>query len=187
MYPNNRKKILDILNQNNFDYPICIDDNDSLNILNHFPQEMSFQTFLLNQDNEVLAIGNPVLNPKIKRLYCDIVSNKKSFVNNSSIPITKIAISEQLIYMGNFPWKEKQEKDLIIRNTGQAPFVIDEILTSCGCINIDYNKKTILPNDSICVKVIYQAEHPEHFNKTITIYCNAENAPVKLKVSGDAK
>ena len=39
-----------------FNNPVCIDKQDSLNILNHFLQRMDFQTFLLNENNKVVAV-----------------------------------------------------------------------------------------------------------------------------------
>ncbi|WP_310591258.1 DUF1573 domain-containing protein [Bacteroides stercoris] len=33
----------------------------------------------------------------------------------------------------------------------------------------------------------YKAEHPEHFNKTITVYCNIESSPLVLKIMRDAE
>ena len=35
--------------------------------------------------------------------------------------------------------------------------------------------------------VSYKADHPEHFNKTITVYCNAESSPILLRIAGDAE
>jgi hypothetical protein len=52
-----------------FDYPVYIDEKDELNRLNRFPPEEAFHTFLLDKDNKVIAIGNPVLNPDIEELY----------------------------------------------------------------------------------------------------------------------
>lgn len=36
----------------------------------------------------------------------------------------------------------------------------------------------------ICVK--YQAEHPAHFDRTITVYYNAESSPIVLRITGTA-
>jgi len=58
-----------LLNEARFDHPICIDTNDQLNKLNKFPSDITFQTFLLDTDNKVKIIGNPVLNPAVKKLY----------------------------------------------------------------------------------------------------------------------
>ena len=187
LHPKKRNEVVVILNRNHFDYPVCIDENDSLNLLNHFPQDMSFQTFLLDKDNKVIAIGNPVLNPKIKDLYFNILLDKSGLGKEKQVPITKITISEQMIDMGNFSWKVNQEKEVTIKNVGQSPLVIDEVLASCGCLAIEYDKKPVLPKDSTCIRIRYQAEQPEHFNKTIAVYCNAESAPFKLSISGNAK
>lgn len=43
------------------------------------------------------------------------------------------------------------------------------------------------PGKSLAVKVTYKADHPEHFNKTIILYCNASASPLELKITGDAK
>lgn len=184
--PNDKREFEHILKRDKFDYPICIDEYDSLNIMNHFSSDPRFQVFLLDKKNRVIAVGSPILNPKIKDLYFNIFSGTNNNGMNK-IPQTQITITEQMINMGSFSWKDSQEKDLIIRNVGDSPLVIDEILTSCGCIIVTHDKKPVSPKDSTCIKIRYQAEYPEHFNKTITVYCNAEGAPLKLKISGNAK
>ena len=40
--------------------PVCIDIDDQLNKLNKFPADITFQTFLLDKDNKVAVLGNPV-------------------------------------------------------------------------------------------------------------------------------
>lgn len=60
------KEIYHILRQDRFEHPVCIDTNDQLNRLNRFPSDMAF---LLNKENKVVLIGNPVHNPAIKELY----------------------------------------------------------------------------------------------------------------------
>lgn len=45
LHPKNRKELNYILKRDNFNYPVCIDENDSLNKLNHFPSDLMFQTF----------------------------------------------------------------------------------------------------------------------------------------------
>ncbi|WP_291589155.1 DUF1573 domain-containing protein [Bacteroides sp.] len=184
--PNDKREFEHILKRDKFDYPICIDEYDSLNIMNHFSSDPRFQVFLLDKKNRVIAVGSPILNPKIKELYFNILLGTNNDGMNK-IPQTQITITEQMINMGSFSWKDSQEKDLIIRNVGDSPLVIDEILTSCGCIIVTHDKKPVSPKDSTCIKIRYQAEYPEHFNKTITVYCNAEGAPLKLRISGNAK
>ena len=65
--------------------------------------------------------------------------------------------------------------------------VIQDIITSCGCTKVEYSKEPVRPGSTLEVKVIYEAEQVEHFNKTVTVYCNAENSPLRLTVKGNAK
>jgi len=41
----------------------------NLKNINNFPNDPNFQTFLLDQNNKVLIIGNPVTNNNIRQLY----------------------------------------------------------------------------------------------------------------------
>lgn len=186
--PKNRKEIEHILKRDRFDYPICIDEADSLNILNDFPSDSRFQTFLLDKSNKVLAIGNPVFNPEIKELFLSIISGKMSLHPSSEqLPLTNISLSKDKLDMGSFPWSEKKEADIVVSNMGKIPLVLNSVVTSCGCLSVEYSKEPIRLGKKMTMKVKYKAEHPEHFNKTITVYCNAENAPLKLSISGNAK
>lgn len=54
---------------NKFDVPIYYDYNDSTNLINQFPSFPLFQTFLLNPNNQVIYIGNPIYNEQIWELY----------------------------------------------------------------------------------------------------------------------
>ena len=58
-----------ILKRDNFDRPVCIDRNSRLDKLNKFPQDITFQTFLLDRDNKVKVIGNPIHNLAVRDLY----------------------------------------------------------------------------------------------------------------------
>lgn len=58
-----------ILRRERFSHPVCIDRKSDLNRLNHFPENPSFHTFLLDHENRVKLIGNPVHNAAIKELY----------------------------------------------------------------------------------------------------------------------
>lgn len=73
---NDMKEATYMLDRYEFNYPICIDTLDIFNKVNHLLSIPSFQTFLLDKDNKIVAIGNPVYNPKIKELYMNIIQGK---------------------------------------------------------------------------------------------------------------
>lgn len=184
----NDEELLSILKKENFDIPICLDLNDSLRILNDFPADISFRTFLLDEENKVVAIGNPVHNPKIRELYLKIIQGEKVEQEDKSKVIkTKVGIAATSVLLGNFDWQKEQKATFILKNIGDKPLVIEDVNTSCGCTSVDYSKEPVRPGGEIRLEVIYKAERPEHFNKTITVYCNSELSPIKLTISGNAQ
>jgi hypothetical protein len=61
-----------------------------------------------------------------------------------------------------------------MRNIGKTPLAINEINTSCGCISVEYSKEPTRMGESVYLNVIYQAEHPEYFDKTIFVDFNVK-------------
>ncbi len=184
-HPKDMKELRYLTRRDDFTYPVCFDEKDELNQLNQFPSDMTFQTFLLDRDNKVVAMGSPVLNPKVKELYLGLVTGSRS--SKSSEHTTQVSVNQTELDFGTFPKEEKQERSFVLTNTGNGLLVIQDIVTSCGCTKVEHDKKPARPGETLEVKVIYEAEQAEHFNKTVTMYCNAENSPLRLAVKGAAK
>ena len=169
------REVMALTRSSRYIQPICIDIPDSLNLLNHFPSQMSFQTFLLDKDNKVIAIGNPVNNQKIKDLFLRLIMGSDVLVNTTEIDF------------GTFMMSEKQERIFTLSNKSNAPLVIHEINTSCGCTDVEYTSKPILPGEEMRMKVIYTADEKGYFRKTISVYCSAENSPIRISIYGNVR
>ena len=184
-HPNDLKELRYILKRDRFDYPVCIDLDNEFNRLNQFPSDMTFQTFLLDKQNKVVAIGNPIHNAKVKDLYLSILTGKKK--DASSLVMTTASVDKTKVNLEEFDWKEPQTVTFMLKNTGENLLVIHDVTTSCGCITVDYNKEPVKPNATLAIKVTYTAEHAEQINKTISLHCNMEKSPIQLQVKGNAK
>lgn len=191
IHPNQQKQTTEIrtyLYRHKQSFWACIDLQDSLNVLNHFPSETAFQTFLLDKDNKVVAIGNPIHNPKVKELYLKIIKGETIGQENTSKQImTKAVVDKSFIQMGSFDWQEEQKAAFTLKNTGNKVLVIQDIVTSCGCTTVSYSKEPVQPGKEVTLEVAYKAEHPGYFDKTVTVYCNAEGSPLKLRINGNAQ
>lgn len=186
LHPKNKKEMTYVLKRDNFTHPVCLDEEDAFNKLNKFPTDMTFQTFLLDTNNKVVAIGNPLQNTKVKELYLKIILGDKS-TKQTDIPQTDIRLRESSIDMLIFDWYKEQNVVFTITNTGEFPLAIIDVVTSCGCVSASYSTEPVQPGKGIDLSVIYKADHPEYFHKTLTVYCNAKGSPFQLKISGNAK
>ena len=181
-HPKDSKELRFYLRRDNFTYPVCFEEDDYINRLNRFPSDMTFQTMLLNKENKVVAIGSPVLNPKIKELYLEIITGKKKVGTDKSL--TTVSMDQTEKDFGNIPLNEKREHVFKLVNTGNKPLVIYDVVTSCGCTKAEYGKEPVRPGETLELKVIYNAEDKGRFRKNLTVYCNAEDSPLKLTVVG---
>ena len=149
---------------------------------------MTFQTFLLDNDNRVVAMGNPIHNLKVRELYLKIIQGREvKSDDEDNVVQTIVDVDKVSTSMGNFDWQKEQKVTFIMKNIGDKPLAIEGVDTSCGCISVEYPKEPVRSGMSLNLYVIYKANHPEHFSKTVTVYCNAESSPIKLAISGNAE
>lgn len=190
MCPHSLKEMQFILKRDSFNYPVCIDVNDSVNKLNKFPTNTLFQSFLLDKNNKVLAIGNPIHNSKIRDLYLQIIKGGKEITSNSKKNReeieTKVKVENVSISLGNFDWKKQQKVNFLLENEGDMPLIIENVTVSCGCITVKYNKEPIRQKGKTFIEVTYKAKFPEYLDKTITVYCNTDSSPIILRIYGNA-
>ncbi len=70
------------------------------------------------------------------------------------------------------------------KNIGGKPIIITNAKGSCGCTDIDYPKKPILPGETTEIVVTYDAELLGVFNKTVTLTMNIEKSSQVLHLKG---
>ncbi|MFS3008033.1 DUF1573 domain-containing protein [Bacteroides thetaiotaomicron] len=183
LYPKSMKKLHKLLKYEHFVYPVCLDEQDEFNKLNHFPSEIAFQTFLLNQDNKVMAIGNPALNPKVKELYLKLL--RGDTLSREKPILTEAKLSLDYLDLGRF-YKSKKHI-LKLKNTGSKPLIIQGVSTSCGCTKVEFDKKPISVGSEAELIIIYEAESSGRFRKNVDIYCNIASSPLRVVVTGEVR
>lgn len=73
-----------------------------------------------------------------------------------------------------------------IKNIGNDPFYIQNILTSCGCTKAQWTKETFKPGMSGEIKVTYSNDQgPGIFDKTATVYLSNRAQPIILYTRGN--
>ncbi|MBU2651250.1 MAG: DUF1573 domain-containing protein [Bacteroidetes bacterium] len=69
-------------------------------------------------------------------------------------------------------------------NNGKEPLILSRPKSSCGCTVPTWPKQPILPGKSDEIKVTYATSRVGPINKTVTIYSNASNNPIVLRIKG---
>ena len=152
-----------MLKRDNFTLPVCIDTDNHFYNLNHFPGEMTFQTFLVDRDNHVKVIGNPIHNLSVRDLYLKELTGAAA----SSLPATHLQIDTLEYDLGTVPANGTKEQTVRLRNTTAR-----------------YDWQEIQPGKTKEITVSYQAEQPGDFLRTITIYGNIPEKDITLTFVG---
>ena len=184
-HPKKIKDLKYIIRRDGFFHPVCIDFEDELNKLNQFPSDDQFHTFLLDSSNRVTAIGNPITNPLLKDLYLKVLTNGKEYQSSTSIQ-TKVKVPKSKYDFGSFPMDHQQVCTFNITNVGDYPLVIHNVSTSCGCTSVDYTREPVLPKRNAILTVKYTADQSGKFDKSIMVYCNTSDSPLRLRVKGES-
>ena len=169
-----------ILKCDGFSHPVCIDTDDEFNRLNHFPSEMMFQTFLVDSENRVKVIGNPIHNLSVKELYLKELTGMKS----NPLPVTTVHSDSVEYHYGTVGENQTESRKVVLHNTGKEVFRIKGVTTSCDCMTVEYGWDEIQPGESAVLTVKYKAEEPGDFWRTITIYGNIPDQSITLDFWG---
>jgi hypothetical protein len=99
----------------------------------------------------------------------------------------KIEFKEETINYGEV---EKGKDDGIrvfeFTNTGDAPLIITNAKSSCGCTVPEWPKEPIAPGAKGSIRVKYDTNRPGPINKSVTITSNALNEPNKvIRIKGE--
>jgi hypothetical protein len=70
-------------------------------------------------------------------------------------------------------------------NTGNAPLIISEVKSSCGCTVPKKPDGPIAPGASNTIQVKYDTNRVGPIRKTITVYSNADEPIKALKIKGE--
>lgn len=185
-HPKDHKEIRYLLRRDKIDFPVCIDTDDRLNKQNRFPSDITFQTFLLDKDNKVAVIGNPIHNGLVKNLYLEQITGRESPAKK--LPQTTAEVTTSEIDFGTFDKVEIKKVSVEVRNTGQSPLVILDVNTTCGCTAATYDKRPAAPGETLKVELTMTPKDTGFFDEIVTIqYNSTNNQPVKVKLKGTVR
>ena len=72
-------------------------------------------------------------------------------------------------------------------NTGKEPLILSRPRSNCGCTVPTWPRQPILPGKSGVITVVYDTKRFGAINKAVTIFSNAKNNTVVLRIKGNVK
>jgi len=98
--------------------------------------------------------------------------------------VAKIEFKTDVIDYGTIEKGADGVRTFEFTNTGDAPLIISNVKSSCGCTVPKKPKGPVMPGESDIIEVKYNTNLVRPIRKTITVISNAETPTVALKIKG---
>lgn len=176
----NLKGLMAKLRCDHFLNPIVIDPENAFYRTNNLPPKSEYHCFLLDSENRIIAIGNPVLNPKIRDIFMQYIN-----ADNENQKINEIFVHPAKA-LGVVRNGQSLSKSFYLNTEDSAQYTLQAIVPSCDCVDA-----TIEPLNEpgiLNVNVNFSAyNEDEPFSRYVDIFFNEKDEPERLIVYGYIK
>lgn len=95
----------------------------------------------------------------------------------------QIAFEETEFDFGEIHQGDKVEHVFNFTNTGNAPLILNNVMTTCGCTAPEWPKEPIQPGESNQIKIRFNSTGKSgRQNKIITIQANIPGSTTRIKI-----
>lgn len=106
---------------------------------------------------------------------------------SADTPQSEISFEKLVHDFGKFSEKEPVQKcTFVFKNIGDAPLIIKQVITSCGCTTRTFTEEPVMPGEKGQINITYDGKgrYTKPFRKIITVESNAKTKYVRLHVVG---
>lgn len=104
---------------------------------------------------------------------------------NAQDKVAKIEFKTDTIDYGTIEKGSNGVRVFEFTNTGDAPLIISNVSSTCGCTVPSWTKEPVMPKAMGKIEVKYDTNRVSPIRKTITVTSNAETPTVALKIKGE--
>tara|TARA_S200000501_G_scaffold351031_1_gene368563 strand:+ start:1187 stop:1615 length:429 start_codon:yes stop_codon:yes gene_type:complete len=120
----------------------------------------------------------------MKKFYVIALIFLVSFMGFSQSKKAIITFEKSIIDYGTIGKGDNGSRDFIFTNTGDAPLIISNVKSTCGCTIPKKPEKPILPGESDKIQVKYDTRRVGFIRKSISVTSNATDPNVILRITG---
>jgi hypothetical protein len=96
----------------------------------------------------------------------------------------KIDFKETIHDFGEIEFGGDGSFDFKFTNKGKSPLILENVRSTCGCTVPEWTREPVNPSDTGSIRVIYDTHRVGAFSKTLIIYSNAANSPIRIFIKG---
>lgn len=168
-----------------FPFPVAFDRNMRYEKDNLLPAHDVSRVLLLDKKMRVVALGDPVVNPRVEDVYMEVITGKKGATAEEA-PLTAVSAADEAD-TGRLPLGAEAQYVWTLKNTGDNPLVIRRVTSSCDCATAVYSPTPVAPGGSARITLRVKAEEKGGWMRRYEAWCNTSDSPVAIEIEGEAK
>jgi len=93
---------------------------------------------------------------------------------------------DKIVYdYGNIELGDVKTGVFTLTNVGNKPLVLFDVIVSCDCTEVEWQKEPIMPGKTGTINAIYTAKTSGVIAKQITVQSNAQTDRIRLQLKGN--
>lgn len=123
-----------------------------------------------------------------------VISTNLALLDTDEVPDFELVRNDTLfrfetpvVNLGSMKTGEMRDVNFAYLNVSSKPLIIRNIVTTCGCTSVEWEKVPLMPRKSSEIKVRFEAEKEGVFFKKLFIYYAGSSAPVEIAIKGEIK
>lgn len=101
--------------------------------------------------------------------------------------LTIVDVEKKVIDLGNIKMHRHYTDSIQITNIGNEAWVINEIQTSCECVQAKIDRQNVAILESTCLTITFQPEDLGEFERYVYVYGNMQESPLEISIKGCIK
>lgn len=173
----NNNDLRNIARISGFNNPIMVDGNNEFVKNIKMPDNHNLRTFLLDRENQVVLIGNPITNTSLRSLYVSLMKDADIEMNDCRTYSYDFGIVRP---------NQKVEWKYNLVNFTPDTLKFRELITSCECTTGRISDSIIAPYKDFWVYITYKDTIYGDFSRTL-IATFENHADITLEISGSVR
>lgn len=99
----------------------------------------------------------------------------------------EIEFEKKAVDFGTLKVGDVKVVTITYKNIGKKPLILDDVISSCDCTEVDWSKAPVMPGKTGTIKATYTAKNVGLISKRITVLSNANTDRVILQLKGEVK
>lgn len=122
-------------------------------------------------------------------IFCGFSAIAQTAQKNSTAKINgpEIQFEKSHIDFGTVKVGEVKAQTITFTNIGNKPLLLDDVISSCDCTEVEWPKAPVMPGKKGSIKAIYTSKNPGLISKRLTVLSNAETDRVIIQLKGIVK